>query len=97
MAKRSSKKLEKQLDLPASQPALRILPSQLRVEDRRADETGEWEVATRPHTTAGGKTVHVRVQRLGEPATAAERDFGAHERVSVKRVGKGKEYRLAVF
>jgi len=90
MAKRPAKKPEKQLVLPstpASPPTLRILPTQLRIGDRLADETGEWEVVSRPQTTAGGKTVHVRVQRVGQPTTAAERVWGAHERVSVKRTG----------
>jgi len=35
--------------------------------DRLTDKTGEWEVSGRPYTTAGGKTAHVRVQRLGQP------------------------------
>jgi hypothetical protein len=58
---------------------------QLQVGDRLADETGEWGVIGRPYTTAGGKTARVRVQRVGQPDTAALRSWGAHERVSVKR------------
>src|SRR3989442_441352 len=45
----------------------RLLPMQLQPGDRLTDETGEWEVSGRPYTTAGGKTAHVRVQRLGQP------------------------------
>jgi hypothetical protein len=40
---------------------------QLQAGDRLPDETGEWEVVGRPYTTAGGKTAHVRVQRVGQP------------------------------
>jgi len=68
---------------PAS--ATRILPMQLQIGDRISDETGEWEVVGRPHTTAGGKTAHVRVRRVDQPAVVEERSWGAHERVAVKR------------
>jgi hypothetical protein len=61
---------------------------ELQVGDRLADETGEWEVIGRPYTTAGGKTAHVRVQRVGQPGSTALRSWGAHERVSVKRTDK---------
>jgi hypothetical protein len=68
---------------PAS--ATRVLPMQLQIGDRISDETGEWEVVGRPHTTAGGKTAHVRVRRADQPAVIEERSWGAHERVAVKR------------
>ena len=70
---------------PATPPATRVLPMQLKAGDRITDETGEWEVANRPHTTAGGKVVHVRVRRVDQPAVVEERTWGAHERVEVKR------------
>ena len=41
-----------------------ILPMQLRIGDRIADETGEWEVVGHPFTTAGGKNAQVRLQRV---------------------------------
>jgi len=41
---------------------------QLQPGDRLVDESGEWEVIGRFYTTAGGKTAHVRVPRVGEPA-----------------------------
>ena len=94
MAKRAEKKREKnggaQPPLPgtraSSAPAtMRILPMQLQVGDRLSDETGEWEVASRPHTTAGGKIAHARVRRVDQPAVVEERTWGAHERVEVKR------------
>jgi len=67
----------------------RVLPMQLQVGDRLADETGEWEIIARPYTTAGSKTAHVRVQRVGQPDVTDLRTWGAHERVSVKRAGPG--------
>ena len=69
----------------APAPGTRVLPMQLKIGDRISDETGEWEVANRPHTTAGGKVAHVRVRRVDQPAVVEERTWGAHERVEVKR------------
>ena len=67
----------------------RVLPMQLQVGDRLADETGEWEIIARPYTTAGGKTAHVRVQRVGQPDVTDLRTWGAHEPINVKRAGRG--------
>jgi hypothetical protein len=69
------------------QPAeRRILPMQLQVGDRLANETGEWEVIGRPYTTAGGKDARVRVQRVGkEPGGIEIRTWRTHDRISVKR------------
>jgi len=36
----------------------------LRVGDCLVDESGKWQALARPYTTAGGKTVNVRVQRV---------------------------------
>ena len=94
MAKRAEKKREKNggaqpplpgTRAPSAPTPTRILPMQLQVGDRISDETGEWEVANRPHTTAGGKIAHVRVRRVDQPAVVEERTWGAHERVEVKR------------
>ena len=75
---------------PSPSTTRRILPMQLQVGDRLTDETGEWEVANRPHTTAGGKIAHARVRRVDQPAVAEERTWGAHERVEVNRAsGRG--------
>jgi hypothetical protein len=65
-----------------------VLPMQLQIGDRLADETGEWEVIGRPNTTACGKNARVRVQWVGDPAVTELtelRTWGAHERVNVKR------------
>ena len=37
---------------------------QLQIGDRLIDETGGWEVISRPYTTAGGKDARVRVHRV---------------------------------
>jgi hypothetical protein len=41
---------------------------ELRVGDRLTDETAEWEVIGQPYTTAGGRIVHARVQKIDQPA-----------------------------
>ena len=70
---------------PAAPTISKILPMELRVGDRLADETGEWEVIGRPYTTAGGKDARVRVQRVGNPGGTEIRIWRAHERIRVKR------------
>ena len=94
MAKRAEKKREKNGGVqpplpdtrePSPHATTRLLPMQLQIGDRISDETGEWEVANRPHTTAGGKIAHVRVRRVDQPAVVEDRTWGAHERVDVKR------------
>ena len=84
MAQRPAKKSDKQLDLPAPPPTTRVLPMQLQIGDCFTDETGEWEIVSRPYTTAGGKSARSRVQRVGQPSIEL-RTWAAHERVSVKR------------
>jgi len=88
MPKRPAKKPDKQLDLPAAphlHPSTRVLPMQLQVGDRMTDSSGEWEVVGRPHSTAGGKNTHVRVQRVNQPGVTEVRLWGSYEKVSVKR------------
>jgi hypothetical protein len=57
----------------------------LRIGDRLADETGEYEIASRPYTTNAGKDVHVRVRRVDSAEITMIRTWAAHERASVKR------------
>jgi hypothetical protein len=68
----------------------RVFPSQLRIGDKLSDCRGEWEVASRPHSTSGGKTVSVRVWKPGGSATFEERSWNAYDRVTVKRAEEGK-------
>jgi hypothetical protein len=70
---------------PPNAPAIHVLPMELRIGDRLVDETGEWEVIGRPYTTAGGKTAHVGVRRVGKLDVTDIRMWGAHERVGVRR------------
>jgi len=68
------------------QPATRrVLPMELQVGDRLADETGEWEVIAPPYSTAGGRIVHARVQIVNEPDSWEIRSWDALKRISVKR------------
>ena len=67
-----------------------IFPDQVRIGDRFTDaETGdeaqEWEVASRPVTFKKGHEVRARVQRPGQPATAREKYWAAHEKITVRR------------
>jgi len=45
---------------------------QLHIGDRYSDETGEWEVVSRPVSFRGGKSVWARVQVPGKPETERE-------------------------
>jgi hypothetical protein len=58
---------------------------QLRVGDRFTDVTGEWEIISRPYGTVGGKSVHARVRKVGEPAITEERTWSAYEKVAVRQ------------
>ena len=69
-------------------PEVRVLPTELKLGDRLADERSEWQVIGRPYTTAAGKTVHVRVESVSNPGVTEIRSWGAHERVAVRREGK---------
>ena len=69
----------------AKPPALHVLPMMLRIGDRLADETGEYEVLNRPYTTNARKDVHVRVQRVDNAEVSMIRTWSAHEPVAVKR------------
>jgi hypothetical protein len=74
----------KKQSAPPVPAAQRVLPMQLQIGDRLVDETGEYEVISRPYTTAAGKNAHVRVKRVDSDVTMI-RTYGAHERVKVKR------------
>jgi hypothetical protein len=69
----------------------RILPMQLQIGDGLTDDSGEWEVAGRPYTSAMGKNAHVRVRLVSRPEVTQMRMWAAHERVSVKRAPRAGE------
>jgi hypothetical protein len=68
---------------PAEQRVLR--PMQLQIGDRLDEETGTWEVASRPYTTNAGKDAHIRIKKVGQPDVTEIRIWGEHERVAVRR------------
>lgn len=63
------------------------LPTELQIGDRLADATGEWEVIAAPYSTAGGRIIHARVQKVGEPDSWEIRSWDALKRVGVKQSG----------
>src|SRR5262249_60155358 len=71
----------------------KILPTELQVGDRLADDTGEWEVIAAPYSTAGGGVVHARVQRIGEAGSWEIRSWGALEPIGGGLAGGGREGR----
>ena len=52
---------------PAAPVGRRVLPMQFQIGDRLVDETGEWEVASRPYVTNAGKDAYVRIKKVGQP------------------------------
>jgi hypothetical protein len=52
----------------------------------RADSTYRPQRVIIGFTTNGGKDVHARVQKVGQPDATEIRTWGAHERISVKRM-----------
>ena len=70
---------------PKREPEVHIFPNQLRVGDRFMDEESEWEIVSRPVTFKQGHEVRARVQRPGDPGTAREKYWVAHETITVKR------------
>ena len=71
---------------PSKPPTLlSLLPMSLHMGDMLADEISEWRVIGRPFATAGGKTIHVRVEPVKRPGVTQVRAWGAHERVAVRR------------
>jgi hypothetical protein len=67
--------------------SIRVLPMELQIGDRFVSDTGEeWEVISRPYTSAGGKLASAHVQRVGQPRAFTDlRAWSAHERVAVRR------------
>ena len=68
---------------PAEPAGRGVLPTELQVGDRLTDQSGEWEVIAPPYSTAGGRIVHARVQRLNEPDSWEIRSWDALKRIYV--------------
>ncbi len=81
---------EKKRDLTAPSDT-KILPTELRIGDRLADETGEWEVIAAPYSTAGGRMIHARVQIINKPDSWQIRNWDASKPIGVKRAGGAEE------
>jgi hypothetical protein len=79
MARPKSEKKSK----PAVPAGRGVLPTELQVGDHLVDETGEWEVIAPPYSTAGGRVVHARVQRMNEPDSWEIRSWDALKRIYV--------------
>ena len=62
-----------------------VLSMELQRGDRIADETGEWEIISRPYVSAGGKFVSAHIRKIGHREAAALRTWEAHEQISVRR------------
>ena len=64
---------------------VRLPPMQLKIGDRLSDETGEWEVVSRPYTSPGGKSTHAHVKRVGQAGESEVRTWGAFQHIEVKQ------------
>jgi hypothetical protein len=69
----------------ADEPTVSVLPMGIREGDRLTDELGEWEVDTHPAALHGGKSLHARLRKVGEPATVRYVTWPVHERVTIHR------------
>jgi hypothetical protein len=64
-----------------------ISPARRRVPRCLGDR--EWTVAAVPRLYLAGKRVTVKFGALGDPGAARVEDWGAHEKVTVRRKGGG--------
>ncbi len=76
---------------PRPEPNLSIFPNQLHIGDRftdaqAGDTAQEWEVVSGPVTFKKGHEVRARVQRPGDPGSAREKFWAAHEKITVRRM-----------
>jgi hypothetical protein len=63
----------------------------LRRGDIVEDKLGDWRVIGHPYSSAGGKTVNVRIEAVKQPDAMQIRAWAAHERITVKRAGGRRE------
>jgi hypothetical protein len=86
--KRKSVKAGQRQSKPATAngaDTLSLLPMEIQVGDRFADDGFEWQVMTHPAALHGGKSLRARVQRAGLPETERDMTWPAHVRVDIRR------------
>jgi hypothetical protein len=70
--------------LPQAMAGILVVSAmQLQIGDQYRDDTGVWEVATRP--IVGGEIAYARVRRVGESQIKQKRAWRQHERIVVQR------------
>jgi hypothetical protein len=62
-----------------------VLPMEIRMGDRLTAEQGKWEVDTHPAALHGGKSLHARLRKVGEPAVVKYVTWPVHEKVTIRR------------
>ena len=86
--KREGKRLtQKQGEGQAAQrqDTVSLLPMEIQIGDRFADQDFEWEVVTQPAAFQGGKSLRARIRRPGLPETEREMTWPAHITVQIRR------------
>lgn len=81
-------KKRKRAPLPeqsAAEATASVLPMEIPVGDHLTDEQGEWEVGTHPSALHGGKSLHARLRKVGEPATVRYVAWPVHEKLTIRR------------
>jgi hypothetical protein len=72
-------------DRPAQVEGVSVLAMEIRAGDRLTDEQGEWEVDTHPAALYGGKSLHARLRKVGEPVVVRYVTWPVHEKVTIRR------------
>lgn len=63
---------------------------ELQIGDRLTDETGEWEIASRPYTSKAEKDAHVRVKKIGEPEVTQDASGTLSPSTGTSRLGTSR-------
>jgi hypothetical protein len=58
---------------------------EIRVGDRLTDAQGEWVVDSHPAALHGGKSLHARLRKVGEPSTVRYVTWPVHEKATIRR------------
>jgi hypothetical protein len=62
---------------------------EIRGGDRLTDEQGDWEVDTHPAALHGGKSLHARLRKVGEPGIVRYVTWPIHERAPTSEDSQG--------